>query len=110
MFKNLLVALDGSAQSERIVPLAMSLAQSSGNELHLVRVIDEHATFEQIDEAVRSMASTNTSLIESGITPDVRISRGQVVDQILREAEDVNADVVLMTTTGHSGLTHALLG
>ena len=110
MFTNLLVALDGSAQSERIVPLAMSLAQSSGGELHLVRVIDENATFEQIDEAVRSMAATNTSLIESGITPDVRISRGQVADQILREAELVDADIVLMATSGHSGLTHALLG
>jgi nucleotide-binding universal stress UspA family protein len=110
MFKNLLVALDGSAQSERIVPLATSLAHSSGSELHLLRVIDEHATHEQIDEAVSSMAATNTSLVESGMIPDVRISRGQVADQILRAAEDVRADVVLMTTTGHSGLTHALLG
>jgi nucleotide-binding universal stress UspA family protein len=32
------------------------------------------------------------------------------VDQILREAELVNADIVLMATSSHSGLTHALLG
>src|SRR5688572_6321824 len=87
MFKNLLVAVDGSAASERIVHLAMSLVRSSAGELHLVRVIDEDATFEQVDDAVRSMASINTSLLMGGITADIRISRGHAVDQILREVE-----------------------
>jgi nucleotide-binding universal stress UspA family protein len=110
MFKNILVALDGSPQSERIVPLAKSLARSSGGELHLVRVIDEHASYEQIDESVRNMAAVTTGLVKEKIVPDIHIARGQVVDQILREVELVNAGVLLMSTGSHSGLSHALLG
>jgi nucleotide-binding universal stress UspA family protein len=110
MFKSILVALDGSAQSARVLPLAMSLARTSEGELHLVRVIDEGAPLEQDDEAVKSIASVNSRLAKCGFTADVRISRGQVVDQILHEAKLINADVILMSTGSHVGLAHALLG
>lgn len=110
MFSNLLVTLDGNDESERILPLAASVAHATGAEVYLLRVVDEHAAFEEMDTAIRYLASVNTRLMKDGVKVHTNVARGHVSKQILDEAQRIHAEVILMTTRGRGGLTRALLG
>lgn len=129
MYRRLLVPLDGSILSEQALPMACQLARRSGAALRLVHVhrsaapdplyvegvsvIDEHLrsraeehertylerTCAQIGDAY-GVASSYTSL--SGDEP--------IATLLVQEAEAWNADLIVMTTHGRSGLAHMWLG
>lgn len=105
MFSKLLVALDGSTESERILPLASTLARITGGELNLVRVINEDPEFPELDEAVRHLASLSTVTGMAGLHVHTNVVRGEVAQQLLQEIARVNADAVL-----RGGLTRAIMG
>lgn len=110
MFSKLLVALDGSVESERILPMASTVARITGGDVHLVRVINDDAEFTELDEAVRHLASLSSQMTVAGLHLHTNVVRGDAVKQLLQEIARVGADAVIMTTHGRGGLKRALLG
>lgn len=130
MLQSLLVPLDGSAFSERSLPLACGLARASGARLHLALVHVPHPPdqllsntqfqFEGVDmddydarhrEEEQAYLAEVVGRIANGHTRvDSAILEGEVADELAAYALKVASDVILITTHGHTGLSRMWLG
>jgi nucleotide-binding universal stress UspA family protein len=128
MFQSLLVPLDGSEFSERTLPLAHGLAKATGASLHLAHVHVTHAPdhflsntqfqyegldLEEYESRYRDQEKTYLSQVErrlAGAAVDSVLLEGSVAEQIAAYAADVGADMVVMTTHGHTGVSRMWLG
>jgi nucleotide-binding universal stress UspA family protein len=128
MLQSLLVPLDGSEFSERTLPLAHGLAKATGASLHLAHVHVSHAPdhflsntqfhYEGLDLSeyeARHRDEEKAYLAEVvGRLGDASVEsvllEGRVADQIAEYATGVGADMVLMTTHGHTGVSRMWLG
>lgn len=127
MFKKILVPLDGSTLAESALPYAISLADSYGGELILLRVVpptvmpaleysmvspdlmasvrDEH-----IAGATAYLKGIEEGDSTEGIPHRSLLSEGEVAETILGAIEEVGADSVVMATRGRSGIARWMLG
>jgi nucleotide-binding universal stress UspA family protein len=130
MFKSLLVPLDGSAFSERSLPLATGIARASSAALHLLQVqqppvpghllssrqfqyqgldLDAYAARHR-EEALAHLEDLAGRIGAEGVTVHATVVEGRVVDAIAEHAEAVGADAIVMTTHGRSGANRMWLG
>jgi len=118
-FASLLVPLDGSETSERVLPLVARLARHAGATVTLCRFADgPHEFIESPDgggpashERLRSSLSRASRYLETeGVQPRVRVGMGDPATEILRVAAEEGADLVAMTTYGRSGWTRWVFG
>jgi nucleotide-binding universal stress UspA family protein len=128
MLRTILVPLDGSAFSAKALPVAAAIAKRTGAALHVVSVLDPSAYVpfvpgevlvpvmdtdalaarRQADEvAVKTEAD---QLVAAGVTATGQLLEGTVVEALAEHAVEINADLVLMTTHGRSGLERLWLG
>jgi nucleotide-binding universal stress UspA family protein len=113
MFNTILVSLDGSPESNVSLPLALTLAQSCGGSIWLLRVVtesvlpDDHAA---THAAGQSMERIATELASSGVDVHPVIREGDAAQEIVHLSRDVGADLIVMRTRGRSGLERALFG
>lgn len=119
MIRKILVPVDGSAFAESAVPLALALADQAGAEIRLAMVnepinlppgvwaeafLATHAKYlEAITESVESRRSSE------GAVSSVLLE-GEVASTLCDEATISEADLVVMSTHGHGGLTRLWLG
>ena len=130
MFKNILVAVDGTSTSQRGLKVATELALDQKATLHVVHVVDNmtvvpmeapyaHAAY--IESMLEALRDTGSKLLakaeafahERGV--DVRTSLAEskgngVATQLLREAKRRKVDLVVLGTHGRRGLRRLLLG
>lgn len=121
----LIVSLDGSDHSRRVLPAARQFAEAAGAKLTLLRVLDPKidlagVVVPSVQEAIdivsaRWREELEQLLREHGIADgEVQIStKGRAEDiyrVILRTARTSEADMLAMTTRGASLLRHAILG
>jgi universal stress protein A len=118
-----LVPIDFSEGSRKALKYALALSNEFGADLHLVHVCDfDHtpSTFEAITlalshgELTRHWMSRLRKLAgQFGITsnPDhLHVVTGRAYHEICELAERVNADLIVTSTRGHTGLKHVLMG
>lgn len=124
-YRKILVPLDGTPQASGALPVAEMLAVAGNALLHLIRVVptigtisgtsdsNAAATFspsataalldiegqEAADELAAQRAGLATTL---AVTLEVR--RGVIVDELLAAVEKSDADLVVMSTHGRSGV------
>lgn len=128
MFSHILVPLDSSKFSESALSYATQLARQFDSKLTLTTVAnapsivtsgfdaasaDLYATLREnsLEEAEKYLAHTCSQLRQQGYDVAYRVAEGTVVaDRLLDLIEDVEADVVVMSTHGRSGLGRWLLG
>lgn len=123
MYKKILVPLDGSKTAEGVLPHAKALAYSEGAELVLLTVADnpmdfvfsdpgiaERALEEQQARSKKYMAEVEGHLKAAGFKVSVILREGAVADSILRAAEELQVDVIAMSTHGRTGPARWLLG
>lgn len=125
MTRCILVPVDGSALSERAIPVAASLARHHKAGLHLVRVFPPAtpgriAGIPTVDPAfdLDQRAATERSLARMArrihrathLEVHHHLRVGEVVDEIEAVAREVGADLVVMTTHGRGGVSRAWLG
>jgi nucleotide-binding universal stress UspA family protein len=128
MLRSILVPLDGSPLAERAVPIACDLARRGKGSLHLVRahvpLAIAGATAEGIltqdmleaDDALRARALTTLTARakaladEWGIPVDARVNDGPPAAVITDAADDVNAQLIVMSTHGAGGFAPGWLG
>lgn len=130
--RKIVVALDGSAFSERALPWAIQIARESGADLHLVRTVEslwplaypttpydgisidpetiDRLTFEFTAEATRYLEETANRLATEGINVSWKVTHGRPADEIINEAEQSGAGMIVTTTHGRGGLSRVFQG
>lgn len=123
MFRRIVVPLDGSPLAEKALLHVLQVASPSSTELVLVNVIETY----RYSAATMEMAPIDVlSYVRSGIdaymeeqrcqleaqqyTVRTRILEGDAAEGILGVADAINADLILMTTHGRSGVARWALG
>ncbi|NQW19674.1 MAG: universal stress protein [Chloroflexi bacterium] len=106
----ILVSLDGSVLAEKAVPIAMSLARSSGAEICLITVADGKPGDMPYDDSELYLEEVSSSLRHSGFTSCFHVGTGSAAHSIVQTAHDEEVDLIIMTTRGRSGITRGILG
>jgi len=124
MYKKILVPLDGSKVAEGVLPHAKSLAYSEGAELILLTVaanpamdfvfsdpgLAQDAVSEQEEKSKTYISKVEDGLKTEGFRVSTLLRIGSVAEVILGVAEEVQADVIAMSTHGRTGPARWLLG
>ncbi len=124
MYKKILVPLDGSKVAEGVLPHAKALAFSEGAELVLLNVasnptldfvfsdpgLAEQAVEEQETRSKKYMTDVEQQLKSEGFRVASLLRVGNVAEVILGVAEEMQVDVIAMSTHGRTGPARWLLG
>lgn len=127
MYKNLLIATDGSELADKGVAHGLALAKALGAKVSIVTASDPWTVFVTGDVAVpfpveeyEQACEANAKVILDAITKraeaaGVVCERHYVADQfasdaIIETAKKVGADLIVMASHGRSGVTRLLLG
>jgi nucleotide-binding universal stress UspA family protein len=120
MFTRLFVPLDNSSLAEQALPTAQSLAKIAGAALELVYVHEPEAFGGYADEAVHAARrSTEESYVRAmadeirngtGVTVHGHLATGVPADAICASAQEMGADLIVMTTHGRTGFNRAWIG
>jgi nucleotide-binding universal stress UspA family protein len=119
MFERIVLAVDGSPQSSKTIPVALDLAQKYGSSVLVVHV-REHTRYEGSDvdmgppiPAESLVDQVVTSLREAGVDARGeirRVSPGETPHQIVEAAASSSADLIVIGTRGMTELRSLVLG
>lgn len=117
-FRQVLVALDGSPESERAVAPAVTLANAFGGEVILAQVVPEDAPDPGAAEATarRYLDAIAEQALAGGVSVSVSVLVGPIADALVAEVESRDVDLIALTLSGEPGrwrlgsLARALLG
>jgi nucleotide-binding universal stress UspA family protein len=130
MISKILVATDGSKTSQNAIKYAIGLAGQTNATIALLTVIDDSTVVaaqyvpsefsstqivEPIAQYLRSAAEKYLKRAKgrcekSGITCNWAIRNGHPVEEILREAKKLKADLIVIGSHGKGTLEYAVLG
>ena len=128
MFKNILLATDGSPASEQAALLAVSLAREGGARLTALYVIDPYPYLgvgeasavgfqAYMGNAYEAAAQAHSRIAamcsDGGRNVDLQLRRGEdasAADSIVRTAVEENADLIVVGSHGRTGLSRMMLG
>ena len=124
MAKRILVPLDQSLVAESIVPIVADLARGGGASVRLLHVTPVPGNLVAKDGRVIAYADQEMERVRAagldyfhGLEPrfagaplNAVVRFGEPVDEILREAETFDADLIAVATAGRSGLGRVVLG
>jgi nucleotide-binding universal stress UspA family protein len=122
--KRLLVPLDGNPEHEQGLAVAAGLAQACGADLHLMAVVRTLSTLLGQQAATARLLPAATSVLLDmtgegaeeflrqkvaqlqplGLSLAVQVCRGDPAAAIVRTAQEVNADLVVLGTHGKAGM------
>jgi nucleotide-binding universal stress UspA family protein len=123
--KRIVVPLDGSPQAEQILPHVKALAARYGSELMLVRALSSIPPLMPgaeigmvnfgLQDAMREEAQAYLRHVQSRLEKEgfrVRTSLGvePAANAILEVADEINADLIAMTSHAREGLSRLILG
>lgn len=133
MYERILVALDGSKVAEQILPHAEALGRALGSTLIVLRattapemiiaglnagamvpatgIIDpEPIIAAEREETDGYLAKIAASLRQSGLTVQTERPEGPASQAILRRADELDVDLIAMTSHGRTGLGRLVFG
>ena len=127
--KTILVTTDLSEESKRAFPVALDLARAFGGKITLLSVIEDpsqSAMFYAMDFPILPQPGIRTQVVNR-LTADlqklqqqyfsavpseaiVRETLGAVYQEIVRFADSLKADFIVLATHGRTGIGHLLIG
>jgi nucleotide-binding universal stress UspA family protein len=108
ILKKALVPLDGSTESESVIPYLNEVAQSLQMELTLLRVISKNnGNFADADAYLQGWCRR---FKENGITAGYEVRPGSPAEQIIDLADEFASDMVAMSTRGQTAINLWSLG
>ena len=123
MYKRIVVPLDGSPLAEQALPHAVAQSAQFGADLILLKVLAPlhdvvfsapaavHAAEEMSAQLARDyLEDVAAGIREQGIAVQVAAIEGEPYVEIIRYAEEQGADMIVISTRGHSGFSRWLLG
>jgi phosphoglycerate kinase len=125
--RRILLAVDGSEHSLTVASRIGSLVDAEGAEIHLLYVqkpksivaeglwvdpqVEREREIERQFEAERIFAAVNAALARQGLVSHMQIDvEGDPADEILRFADEINADLIAMGSHGKSGVLSLIMG
>ena len=125
VFNNILFATDFSEGSDFAFQAALSIARKYDSKMVVVHVINEpvdlrgfyvpHISFDKLEEEIEQGAE---KLMEAFCRKHMKdfnnyetcVLPGIPYDEIIKKAESLNVDLIVMGTHGRTGLDHVLFG
>jgi nucleotide-binding universal stress UspA family protein len=120
----ILVALDGSIKSEHVLPYARNLAKTFNSELILISVpaipeVSDYRAPADVIEKLRHKAEVNMhkfleavarTLREDGLQVKTLVTGNRPAITIVEAAEQVDADMIMITSRGRGGMDLFMMG
>lgn len=120
MFRNILVAVDGSPSSRDALAVALDLAQKYKASICLLHVfphVSDLLGTPQYEQLLEARSANGQSILESMRTQvgdlvpvETQLIEGPPAPAILRVAEEDGFDLIVMGSRGHGQLAGLLLG
>lgn len=130
MFKNILIATDGSKPSEHAAKAGVDLAKLTGGTVTAVYVVDKGRILENIEadgvelakdvmdgtrlglqkEGQMAMRYVEELAKASGVSIETKVLVGNPAETILKSAEENHMDAIVIGSIGRTGLSKFLLG
>ncbi len=137
--QQILVPLDGSIRSEAVIPHVKGIATLYNAQITLVRIVrtgyqttvfadlekdlkeelvsdklfnklGQHQEIERVKEARQYLLNWQKKLQDQGFDVEVTLMYGRPIDSIIELAEEINADLIAMTSKGKTGLDQVFYG
>jgi nucleotide-binding universal stress UspA family protein len=119
--RTVLVAVDGSAQSHRVVKKGLKMAVCFSAKIILLHVRQkvsdllgepyyEQVLFKYIRQAEEAVEPLKKMVKDAGVRHEVLILEGDPAEAIITAAEDEKCDLIVMGTRGLSNLKSIALG
>lgn len=121
MFKTIVIANDGSEPAFRAFALALEMAKQNQSALHMIcveelpnladfieEVKDVTAIAERRFETVRHRALDQAAA--AGMSVQIHVVVGHPVRDIVRFADDLKAELLVIGATGHSAFYERMIG
>lgn len=125
MYRKILVPLDGSKTAEAIIPHVINLAKHDEATIYFAQVIEpatrsaivnldqeEEVVFkpQKVDKAKAYLSGWKDKFVQEGLSAEMILLRGVAVDAILLAIEQMEIDLLAITSQGQSSLKKALYG
>lgn len=122
VFANILCPIDFSKDSERALASALALARATSGHVTLVTVVDSllsagaeaagagEALDEQTQRELQSLLERSAGGVPPASVPAVAVRVGKPATEILAQADECNADIIVMGMRGIGGAEKLLLG
>lgn len=108
--KRILLATDGSERGEAAEPVAAHLAARFRLPITVVTVITNSNSEEERAEAQKVVADTVSRLASQGMEVEGKVEEGAPGESVVKAAESVAADLIVVGSHGRTGLSKVLLG
>jgi len=115
--KNILVPLDFSRMSLKSLEYAVPLAKQFGAKLILLHVLRAPAYWKDAPyladldrEQLAVIEKQLDDMIPAGLPVETAVRQSFVFEGILEVAREIDADLIITTTHGHTGLKHLFKG
>ncbi len=122
---NILIAIDLSSASQKILDKAKTLALALHAKVCLLHVIEGEPDFldeepdlinssvqgqQEFPQEHKDLQKEVDGLRQSGIETKGLLSQGTVVDVILQKSKQLEIDIIIVGTHGHGGVHHMIFG
>ena len=118
IYRHILVALDGSADSRTALRHAVTLARDQNAKLTVLTVVPHKATPvgpgvappPETDESHNEIIKQALEEIPKDVGVTTRLEHGEIADTLLKAVKGDDYDLLVMGSHGHSRVHRALLG
>jgi nucleotide-binding universal stress UspA family protein len=120
MFRNILVAVDGSAHGARALEEAIDLARTEGGHLTLVTVatrpmiwpapLQAAVTDAELEETAQALIDEAAAKVPDDVYVARAVRRGRPGHEIVKRAREHDHDLIVMGARGRGAATSLLLG
>jgi nucleotide-binding universal stress UspA family protein len=122
---NIIVAVDLSAASEKVIEAAHGVAELTGVSVYVLHVVEsepDYTTFAAIPEVQRSKVAKDfpqeyaavqalaEKLQDDGLDATALLLRGPAVETTLKEADRLGVGLIVVGTHGHAAVYDVLIG
>ncbi len=122
--KTILYPVDFTSSTKRVLPYAKLLRDKFGAEIHLIHVVrgpEEFTGFEMggvwfstyEDQLIKGAKRAMERFVDRYFVktpPKTHVAMGDVVDEIVRYSEELDADIIVIGTHGRKGLEKVVFG
>jgi nucleotide-binding universal stress UspA family protein len=109
-FRQLLVALDGSPHSERVLPYVSLFAQSFASKVTLLTVPVGNASAAYQAQLGHYLQGVAEELLAEGVQVEVMVTGNGPARTIVRISHEHKADLIMLATQGRGGFDRLMLG
>lgn len=119
MYKNIVLAYDGSKYSNKALQEAIKIAKSSGGSLLILSIVDITDEFESqapglTDKITQKLLTMAQKALAKAVAAEVKarieVHVGDAYEVIVEVAKKKKADIIVMGSHGRTGLTRLLMG